>query len=864
MSFPEDFLTQLPQYEELSPKERDVFAAIFCHGKSRVEVSTDLHISESNVNTLLTGIYEKFRISGSGPVKEPRLREYLSKRYSHSKTPDDPDPDINALVQEIREKVKPSIKERCGTMRVLDMTQPIGLNDIYTNVNILEKITGRRRKEIAELLQECNSENFERFGLGTIIEKRVPGLDAVEKYTKLMILGKPGAGKTTFLKYVAIQCIEGNFQAACVPVFITLKDFAEATNKPRLLEYICQQFSKGGAETQNFASLQKVIANSRALILLDGLDEVREEDSQRVLNEIRDFSEQYPDSHFVMTCRIAAQEYTFVQFIEVEVADFDDQQIATFVNKWFKGKAIKSKTFLKRIQANEPIKELATNPLLLTLLCLVFEESGDFPANRSELYKEGLDALLKKWDAKRGIDRHQIYKKLSVRRKEDLLSKIALTTFEQGDYFFKKKVAEHYITDYISNLPDANTDPDALQLDSEKVLQSIEAQHGLLVERAKGIYSFSHLTFHEYFTAREIIVCQQSTEEALQNLVNHITETRWREVFLLAVGMSPNADRLLLLMKKQIDLLVQDDPKLQEFLGWVAKKALSINTPYRLVAVRAFYTSYFDLLSLLDRTLSYDLAQYSGELSIDPDFEREYNDALAEDYEFRLWQELDQELYGDDSNSSPKSSDAYPRNSISPSTSYRLNSNLRFDYSFVEALDRLCSIGLFYLYPISKTFVKNSDELDLIKTNVKNDKEKYFLNLDNAFFLDTLIELTIDIKLQEKLQAFQEELKVFQEKISEIGLLDQQDGEILEERWKATGKAWTARLRAVAIEHCNIGHDWQLNDPQKKLLQQYYEANKLLLDCLNSDCYVSREVRQEIEDTLLLPIAEIEKHRHPA
>jgi predicted NACHT family NTPase len=89
---------------------------------------------------------------------------------------------------------------------------------------------------------------------------------------------------------------------------------------------------------------------------------------------------------------------------------------------------------------------------------LAFEESGDFPANRSELYKEGLDALLKKWDAKRGIYRDQVYKKLSVQRKEELLSKIALTTFERGDYFFKQKVAEQYIIEYIRNLPDANAE----------------------------------------------------------------------------------------------------------------------------------------------------------------------------------------------------------------------------------------------------------------------------------------------------------------------------------------------------------------------------------------------------------------------
>ncbi len=373
---------------------------------------------------------------------------------------------INALVQEVREMVKPLIQERCGTMRVLDMNQPIGLKDIYTNVNILEKITGRRRKEIAELLQECNAGDFERFGLSRITEERVPGLDAVEKYTKLMILGKPGAGKTTFLKYVAIQCNRGDFQAERIPIFITLKDFAEAKNQPSLLRYLALQFSNYSrvVDTQ----LTNLLRNGKVLFLLDGLDEVKEEDSSRVLKQLCLFSEEFHDNHFIVTCRIAAREYTFEKFTEVEVADFDDEQISTFVTNWFKNKSIKAESFIKRIEDNKRIKEITTSPLLLTLLCLAFEESGDFPANRSELYKEGLDALLKKWDAKRGIYREQVYKKLSVQRKEELLGKIAFATFKEGDYFFKQKVAEQYITDYIRNLPDANSDPEALQLDSNE------------------------------------------------------------------------------------------------------------------------------------------------------------------------------------------------------------------------------------------------------------------------------------------------------------------------------------------------------------------------------------------------------------
>jgi predicted NACHT family NTPase len=673
----------------------------------------------------------------------------------------DTDIDIDALVQEVREKVKPDIQARCGIMRVLDMSQPIGLNDIYTNVNILEKITGRRRKEIAELLQECNSEDFARFGLGMITEKRVPGLEALKEYTKLIILGKPGAGKSTFLKYLAMQCIGDKFQAECVPIFVTLKDFAEAANKPGLLEYISQQFTACGVVGAIHQSpLQDVIKHGRALVLLDGLDEVREEDSHHVLTEIRNFSDCFRDNYFIMTCRIAAREYTFEKFTEVEIADFDIEQIATFANNWFKGKAVKAESFIKRLEDNNRIKELATNPLLLTLLCLVFEESGDFPANRSELYKEGLDALLKKWDAKRGIYRDQLYKKLSVQRKEDLLSKIAVASFKEGDYFFKQKVAEKYITEYICNLPDANTDPEALQLDSETVLRSIEAQHGLLVERAKGIYSFSHLTFHEYFTAREIVFAKQSSEEALQNLVRHITEKRWREIFLLTVGMLPSADCLLELMKQHVDALIAADEKLQQFLHWLSQKAVLVRVLPKPTAVRAFY------LALALGQGHQSLAQV---LALEGAFDLDLDDALH----------------------------------------FALDQALALDQAF--ALDRAVALNR---------------------------------------SLDRTLTLTLDSKQKQPLLELQ-------------GELPNPDGnkKIFNQWWAVNGQAWTKQLRAVMIKYRNIGHDWQFSNQQKELLKQYYDSNKLLVDCLNSDCYVSRQVRSQIEDTLLLPIAEIENRK---
>ncbi|MBD2327715.1 hypothetical protein H6G21_12595 [Alkalinema sp. FACHB-956] len=99
-------------------------------------------------------------------------------------------------------------------------------------------------------------------------------------------------------------------------------------------------------------------------------------------------------------------------------------------------------------------------------------------------------------------------------------------TFQQNEYFIQKRRVEGYIADFIRNLRDVDPDSDMLQIDGELVLRAIQAQHGLLVEQARGIYSFSHLTFQEYFAAREIVATNR-----IDLLMPYIHDKRWREVF---------------------------------------------------------------------------------------------------------------------------------------------------------------------------------------------------------------------------------------------------------------------------------------------------------------------------------------------
>jgi predicted NACHT family NTPase len=689
---------------------------------------------------------------------------------------------LDGLVREVRNKVSASIQTRCGTMRVLEMEQPITIDSIYSSVNILEKISRNQRRSIEELMDGCEFENFNRFRLGTVRQKRIPALEAVERHKKLMILGKPGAGKTTFLKWLALQCNGGKFNQNRVPLFVTLKEFAETEGKPDLLGFIGKQLTECGVENGDVAGA-KILQAGRSIVLLDGLDEVKAQDHDRVLKTIRQTAEKFDASQFVITCRIAAKEYIFDQFTEVEVADFDDEQIADFAHKWFQPKdPIKAEEFPKELKANPRLQELATNPLLLTLLCLIFEAGGRFPANRAELYKEGLDVLLKKWDAKRNIKREEVYKQLSLQRKEDLLSQVAYTAFERSDYFFKQGFVEEQIRDYIQNLPNASNDPKTLQFDSEAVLNSIAAQHGLLVERARGIYSFSHLTFQEYFTARWL---KEKADGDFGALISHVTDKQWREVFLLTVGMLKSADKLLLGMKQEIDGLLAQDEKLQEFLYWVAQKSSSLQAPYKIVAVRAYY---LDLHCA--RTLALDSA-----------FSSAFDSAIALDYALSRALAIDSAI------------------ALNYAHAHARELDLKLDSAFKSlALDRGLALDR---------------ELALALDSV--------LPRDPAFDLDRKIEST----------NLQESLKQLKDRLPD---LHPEDHNNFKHWWKANGRDWTEEIRAIIIQHRNITHDWQFSEDQKKLLQQYYDANKLLVDCLNSDCYVSREVRAEIEANLLLPI----------
>jgi predicted NACHT family NTPase len=394
---PRNFLVSMARKYGLTELEENAFIETFSSYRTDQVIIQILKLTLSAYRARMSNIYLKFSFRDGGRGKRERLRYYLYEQYKQQRPNYLTRVDalnIDTLVDELNERLKEKIKNECGYMRVLSMTRPLEVSNIFTEVNILEKVSRHQRVRIDELLRAFESENssLNRFSLSSRTIDKVSGIDYVQQENKLLLLGRPGAGKTTFLKHLALQCSDRELFQSYLPIFISLRKFAEAEAQPSLLEYIIREHQTWKIHDYEIEGL---LRERRGLLLLDGLDEVKVDDAHRVNQQIQSFTDNFHGNHFILTCRIAAQEYVFESFTEVEIADFNEEQIRAFSENWFAYKETpeKAQIFLGKLQQSSRIQDLATNPLLLTLLCLVFEVESDFPASRAELYAEGITRI---------------------------------------------------------------------------------------------------------------------------------------------------------------------------------------------------------------------------------------------------------------------------------------------------------------------------------------------------------------------------------------------------------------------------------------------------------------------------------------
>jgi predicted NACHT family NTPase len=207
--------------------------------------------------------------------------------------------------------------------------------------------------------------------------------------------------------------------------------------------------------------------------------------------------------------------------------------------------------------------------------------------------------------------------------------------------------------------------------------------------------------------------------------------------------------------------ITTSDQTLRSFFGWVRQKSLEVKTPYKPAAVRAFYLM----------------------LALPP------NHRLSRDQALAL--AIDRKLAGEQ------------------------GGELALDLALIQALGVALAITPELVYD-------------------------RFTALHLALDLDHLIKAKV---IGGSLKQLKNQLPGQHE-----------DREGLKQWWQHKGQAWTLQLRDLMIQYRNIGQEWHFGEPLQHLLEQYGNANKLLVDCLSSNCQLTPAVRQEIEEKLLLPM----------
>lgn len=394
------------------------------------------------------------------------------------------------------------------------------------------------------------------------LSKPQPVLDILRAHDGVIILGDPGAGKTTFLKYLALRLARGEGAdlglGDRLPILLPLSAYANALEERdiRLDVFIAQYFTETVRGDWPIAQmLSAALDNGRALILLDGLDEVRDLNLRNtVVERVTDFyaAHRQAGNKFVLTSRIVGYRQvrpTAEGLVECTLVDFDDEEIAAFIERWTlalekqaqgetevarRDAETERRELLEAVQRNPGVRRLAANPLLLTILALMKRQGVTLPERRVQLYDQYVNTLIATWNRARSLSGRAPAEGLDDVQTLRVLAPLALWMHREapGVGLVKRPALLRRLTAIFAERGTADSEGAA-----RRFLDDVRQHTALLLERGPDEYGFIHLTFEEYLAAVGLALqAEGEPQPVVEALAPHIGEQAWREVTLLTVA----------------------------------------------------------------------------------------------------------------------------------------------------------------------------------------------------------------------------------------------------------------------------------------------------------------------------------------
>ncbi|MGH3249053.1 MAG: NACHT domain-containing protein [Trebonia sp.] len=405
--------------------------------------------------------------------------------------------------------------------------------------------------------------------------------DLVERLDRTVLLGDPGGGKTTAAK-VLTDHFAGD-AARPIPFLVTLREYAaSAPIEWSVAEHIGHNLRALYQLTVPDGLVERLLLTGRAVVIFDGLDELLDTARRRdVSDRVEQFCAAYPLTPVLVTSRVVGYDQARLddaQFDCYRLGGFGDDDVTEYARKWFvtqEGVAAmaaeaKAKAFLAE-SANA--KDLRSNPLLLSLMCILYRGAGSLPGDRAGVYARCAELLLRKWDEQRDLYR-QVRADHLV---EPTIRYLAWWLFtreggrtETTELDLRAKSAEFLLGRGYECEDEARAAAQEF-IDFCRDRMWVFSEVGSTAQGEK-LYAFTHQTFMEYFTAGHLAATSDTPEELALAIAPHVNFGEWPVVGELAIqikqgGTDRAADRIYAALLDQRRVRRHHHPRLLEFLA---------------------------------------------------------------------------------------------------------------------------------------------------------------------------------------------------------------------------------------------------------------------------------------------------------